>query len=347
VGRFNDWRKRVRRKVTGQVERTAKQFGNFKQRQFRQFTALKQRQFGQFRDQLSRQWDGFTDFKKRQFVQHRNAAKKSFIELMKYSPYITAIIAAVCAFIPVIGWIVALAIVALGALIGTYGGYYAKRYEGGTVQEGRRHGRTMRRRNYESGAIGAAVGGLAVAVVSILTAAPSAVGAAGEVSLIAGEGAAEAGFEGAVVGLSEEAVIAEVVGQSAFEAASPLTNFAAAALPTETAFVGGTIQATGGFFQNAWNWLASNYATVVTSGVALYGTAGKLLKPSQSQPAFNFSMSGGSGFGGDPGGPGPGTGGGGVDWGETAEAAVGFFDEYGVMLAIGLGIAILLAFFLG
>ena len=334
MSRFNDWRKRVRRKARGQVERTAKQFGNFKQRQFRQFSS-----------QLSRQWDGFTDFKKRQFVQHRYVAKKSFVKLIEVSPYITAILAAIAMFIPVVGWLIAIALIAVGALIGTYGGYYAKRYEGGTVKEGRRHGRTMRRRNYESGTIGAAIGGVAVAVVSLFTAAAPA--AAGEVSLMAGEGAAEAGFEGAVVGLSEEAVIAEVVGQSAFEAASPLTNFASAALPTNTAFVGGTIQAAGGFLQNAWNWIASNYDTVLTSGVALYGQAGKLLRPPQSQPAFNFSMAGGAGGGGDPGGPGPGSGGGGVDWGETAQATIGFFEEHGVMLVIGLGIAILLAFFLG
>jgi hypothetical protein len=63
---------------------------------------------------------------------------------------------------------------------------------------------------------------------------------------------------------------------------------------------------------------------------------------------MNFSFgSMGSGGSGDPGGPGPGSGtSGGISWGDIADSAATFFDTYGELLAVGLGLALILVLFL-
>jgi hypothetical protein len=345
VSRFGRFLHRVHDKVAGQVERSAKQFGNFNQRLVRGLEGYTHR--------VGSDLAGANT----QFIQNiEHRAKKDFITTVKISPYITAVAAFIVNLIPVFGAILSLVVVAIGTYAARWTGYYAARYEGMTTQEARNYGRTMEHRNLIAGMIGSAIGGIFVALgiglgtAAAETATTAGAEAGGNVSLMAGEGGEVALNTAAQAGdMSLEAEAAANVANTISSAGefAPATNFAAEILPTNYALpeaLGGS----PGFLANAWSWITANPEKLVTGGYSLYQQVMAKLNPPQI-PGMNFSFAGlgGGGRGGDPGGPGPGSGApGGISWDNIAETAANFFDQYGEILAIALGLAVILVLFL-
>lgn len=332
---FGDQVDRSAHQVGSQVKRTAKQFGNFTQRAVRGvegYTGRLGQQFGGFQVNAVQQ------------VEHD--FKRSVVYTAQFSPYITAVAAFIVNLVPVIGWILGAVVVAVGTFANRWGGYYAGRIKGMTTQEARDYGRTIARRNLESGLIGNALGGI-VAAFGVTFAAGGA-DAAADASLMAGEAGEFNSANLALQGgesLEAEASANVLNTITNAEYAAGGTNFAAELLPTNYA-LSEALASGSNFLTSAWNLIAENPEKLLTGAYSVYSQVVKKLTP-PSFPAMNFAFPvGGSVGSGDPGGPGPGGGGGGISWDDAAEAVEGFFAEYGQMLAIGLGIALLLALFL-
>jgi hypothetical protein len=333
VSRFGHFVHRLEHKVVRQVTASAKQFGNFTQRAVRGVELYAHRagnQIGGAHNQLFRN------------VEH--GAQRGFIYSVKVSPYVTAVAAFIVNLIPVIGWIISAAIVALGTAAARFTGYYAARYEGATTQEARNYGRTMAHRNLISGMIGSALGG-------ILSAFGVTLGGAAE--------GAETGSEAALAGEaghfnSAEVASSELGAQSGAEWGA---GWGAAEAGVETASPVGAIAGAnagvslgGGslflfpseslsIFTKAWNFATQNPKELLTGAYSLYTQVLKKITPAPA-PGFSFSFPGMGGRGGDPGGPGPGGSGGGTGWDELEAAAESFIHKYGEWVAAALAVVL-------
>lgn len=237
-------------------------------------------------------------------------AHRSFHYSVVYSPYITAAAAFIVNFIPVVGQIVSLIIVALGTVVNRFAGQLDARYQGMSELESRRYGRKLAKRNLAYGGIAAAVGGLASAAVSVVATSGAEVAAEG------GGQAAQATLEGAPNYFSEG-------GSSALKAADL----------TETVLTNPSTGGPGTILGSGWNsggsnifsqaWAAITEHPIATLGAAL-GLGGpiatKFLTPRQREQlaqAFDWASLFGGGSGSGGGGAAGDSGPGGLDgWGD-------------------------------